>query len=223
MTKEEKHDVTYKTYRVYLATIYPNKQMVKLIGDTLPSITVTGAAGGVFVFQPEISAQWLSAEPSDVIPTVHEAAAMDFGDIYTSDILLAFHPIAHGSSAEIAYACGIDLPVLMLMDGVVYEQGEDLPLSIGLLRPYGDFCENQEDDEPFPDRVLATNTLDWRSALRQMLTMICTHMQEDDDVFTEELADELAKAPKDRPLEETQRIAYQRACKRIEERDSKQT
>lgn len=85
--------------KVYLASSFENRALMPFIEEwfaaKLPSIDIVG--------------RWW-AMPK--VENLQERAMLDFDAIKSADLLIAFYPYGYGTSAEMGFALGSDIPVI---------------------------------------------------------------------------------------------------------------
>ena len=94
-----------KTFQVYVASHFPNRLMLQIITNFLES-----------KFPIKFVSSWLYKE---MAVSFKVDILKDHDEINQSDFVIAFHPWGDGARSEIAYAVGLNKPVIMVIDNLV--------------------------------------------------------------------------------------------------------
>lgn len=91
-------------YKVYAASHFPNRAMLRLI---LPELEKK--------FSIQFVNTWVYKEETHSFPT---EIKRDFDEIDEADFMMVFYPWGHGARCETTYAMGAKKPVVVYIDGL---------------------------------------------------------------------------------------------------------
>ena len=114
---------------LYFAGKFENRFLIKCLIQYLTSI-----------MEPfKITSDWVNG---GYVPSIKTRAKIDFTNIDNSNLLIAVQPLGHGGISEIAYALGKKIPVICIVEELIWfqkidpEWGWATPLPTGRLNLY---------------------------------------------------------------------------------------
>ena len=151
-------------YKVYIATHFPNRLMIRLLWPALSH-----------KYNMRTTSMWLTKEDSG---TFIESTKKDFKAILESDFVIAFHPWYKGSLCEISYALGLNKPIVVLIDKQMFpdlspsfEQYSDF-FPLGVFTKINDLVGGKKDNSQNLIHLIANDISEFYCAIDHIINYV---------------------------------------------------